>query len=55
MEAPYLQTAAMVMIARKASPSLFPHVDLDETLRMLMEEATGTLPTGRYFFREDGA
>lgn len=55
LEATYLQTAAMVMIAKTASPSLFSDVDLDETLRMLMEEATGTLPTGRYFFREGGA
>ena len=43
------------MIAKTASPSLFSDVDLDETLRMLMEEATGTLSTGRYFFRTGGA
>ena len=50
LEAPYLQTAAMVMIAKTANPALLADVDLDDALRMLMEEATGTLPTGVYFY-----
>ena len=53
LEAPYLQTAAMVLIARTANPSLFPEVDPDEMLRMLTEEATGTLPTGIYYYRKE--
>ena len=50
LEAPYRQTAAMVMIARTASPTLFPDVDPEEMLRMLTEEATGTQPTGIYYY-----
>lgn len=50
MDAPYLQTAAMLMIAKTANPDLFTDVDLNEALQMLTEEAAGTLPTGVYFF-----
>ncbi len=53
LEAPYLQTAVLVMIAKTANPSLFTDVDLDEMLRMLTEEATGTLPAGMYYFKEE--
>jgi len=53
LDAPYLQTAAMVMIAKTANPSLFTDVDLDGMLRMLTEEATGTLPTGIYCYKEE--
>ena len=53
LTAPYLQTAAMVMIAKTANPDLFADVDLDQMLRMLMEEATGTLPTGVYYYKEE--
>jgi len=54
LEAPYLQTAALVMIAKTANPDLFADVDLNQMLEMLMEEATGTLPTGTYYYKEDG-
>lgn len=54
LQAPYLQTAAMVMIAKTANPDLFPDVDLDQMLQMLVEEATGTLPTGISYYKEDG-
>ena len=50
MEAPYLQTAAMLMIAKTANASVYADVDLDEALQMLMEEAAGTLPTGIYYY-----
>ena len=50
MDAPYLQTAAMLMIAKTANPDLFTDVDLNEALQMLAEEAAGTLPAGVYFF-----
>jgi ABC-type Fe3+-hydroxamate transport system substrate-binding protein len=53
LQAPYLQTAAMVMIAKTANPDLFADVDLDHMLQMLMEEATGTLPTAVYYYKED--
>ena len=43
---PWLRTAAAVIIARTAYPSLFSDTDPDEALRMLTEEAAGTPPTG---------
>ena len=54
LKAPYLQTAAMVIIARTANPALFSDVNPDEMLQMLMEEATGTLPMGSCYYNEDG-
>lgn len=53
LDASYLQTAAMVMLAKTANPDLFTDVDLDQMLQMLMEEATGTLPAGSYYYRGD--
>ena len=50
LEAPYLQTAAMLLIAGTAHPDLFSDVDMDQALRMLSEEAAGTLPTGTYYY-----
>lgn len=54
LEAPHLQTAVLVMIAKTANPTLFDDVDLDRMLQMLTEEATGMLPTGISYSREDG-
>ena len=42
----------MVMIAKTANPDLFTDVDLDDMQQMLTEEATGTLPTGSYYYEE---
>ena len=53
LEAPYLRTAAMVMIAGTANPELFADVDLDRMVQMLVEEATGTLPAGTFYYKED--
>ena len=53
LKAPYLQTAAMVMIAKTANPALFADVDLDQMLQMLVEEATGTLPVGISYYKAD--
>jgi hypothetical protein len=53
LQAPYLQTAAMVMIAGTANPDLFAGVDPDQMLQMLMEEATGTVPAKVYYYKED--
>lgn len=57
LEAPHLQTAAMLMIAKTANAALFEDVDLSNALRMLTEEATGAIPTGIFYFsaKEDGA
>jgi len=51
LEGPYLQTAAMLILAQTAFPDLFADTDPDEALQMLTEEATGTLPTGIYYYR----
>ena len=53
LDAPYLQTAAMLMIAKVSAPELLADVDIDKALSMLMEEATGTLPTGIYYYITD--
>ena len=53
LQTPSLQTAAMVLIAGTANPGLFADVDPDQMLQMLVEEATGTLPTAVYYYRED--
>ena len=53
LEAPYLQTAAMVMIARTAYPALFADVNPETALQMLMEEAAGTLPEGIFCYSGD--
>lgn len=54
LEAPYLRTAAVLMIAREAYPALFDDVDTDEALRRLAEEATGMAPTGVYVLPGQG-
>ena len=53
LEAPYLQTAAMVLIAGTANPSLFEDTDPDRMLEMLTEEATGALPSGIRYYRKE--
>lgn len=50
LEAPYLQTAAMIMIAKTANPDLFNDVDPQQMVEILCEEATGQLPTGIWFY-----
>ena len=40
----------MVLIARTADPALVEDVDPEEMLRMLSEEATGTLPGGILYY-----
>ena len=46
--------AAMIIIAKTASPALFDDVDADKMLEMLAEEATGSLPAGIYYYTEQG-
>lgn len=50
LDAPYLRTAAALLIARTAYPEQFSDLDPDEALRMLSEEATGTLPAGILYY-----
>ena len=50
LEAPHLQTAARLLIARTAYPDLFADTDPGEALRQLILEAAGSLPTGVYYY-----
>ena len=50
LEAPYLQTYALLAMARTAYPDLFADVDLDTALDMLAGEAVGTAPAGIYSY-----
>ena len=50
LEAPYMQVAAMLALDKIFRPDLFEDVDLDEAIRMLTEEATGTVPTGVMYY-----
>ena len=54
LEAPYLQVAAMLTIAKTANPELLAEVDLDKAIEMLSEEATGSMPIGIYYFNGQG-
>ncbi len=54
LEAPHLQTAAMLMIAKTAYPELFEDTDIGKTLEMLAEEATGVIPSGTYYYTRQG-
>ena len=51
LQAPSLQVAAMLIIARTANPELYADTDPGEALRMLAEEAAGTLPAGIYYYQ----
>ena len=50
LDSPHGRTAAMLILAKTCDPSLFEDVDLDDALNQLTEEATGTLPTGVYYY-----
>ncbi len=54
LETPWLRTAAALMIAKTAAPSLFEDVEPDATLNMLAEEATGALPAGLFYYAGQG-
>lgn len=51
LEAPYLQVAAMLIIAQCAQPELLADVNVETALEMLAEEATGIIPSGIYYYR----
>ena len=50
LAAPYLRTAAALMLAKEANPSLYADVRPEEALRMLAEEAAGTVPDGIFYY-----
>ena len=52
LESPYLQTAAMLMIAKTSKPDLFADLDLQQALEMLTEEATGGFPSGVLYYSD---
>lgn len=55
LEAPSLQVAAMLAIAKTANPDLFRETDLDSALEMLAEEAAGGIPAGIYYYTGPGS
>ncbi len=50
LEAPHLQLAAMVLIAKVSAPELMNDVDPEKMLNMLTEEAAGMLLSGRFYY-----
>ena len=54
LEAPHLQLAAMVLIAKTAYPDLFEDVDPDTMMAMLSEEAAGGMPSGVFYYCGQG-
>lgn len=54
LEAPHLRLAAMLMIAKTASPDLFTDVSIDHALEMLAEEAAGSVPAGIFYYNGQG-
>lgn len=53
-EAPYLQTAAALILAKTANPDLFADTEADRALEMLAEEATGSIPAGIWYYNGQG-
>ena len=54
LNAPHLQLAAMLLIARTANPELFEDTDPDQAIEMLAEEATGSPTVGQYYYNGQG-
>ena len=47
--APHLRLAAALIIAKCAYPDLFDGLDIDEATEQLAREATGSVPSGRFY------
>ena len=47
---PWLQIGAMLALAKTANPDLYEDVNVPEALTALITEATGTVPTGVFFY-----
>ena len=54
LAAPHLQLSAMLLIAKTAHPDLFSDVDMNKAFAMLAEEATGSIPSGIYWYQGQG-
>ena len=54
LEAPWLRTVAMLIIAKTAHPDLMKDVEIEKALAMLSEEATGSVPAGIYYYNGQG-
>ena len=54
LERPDLRVAAALMIAKAAAPGLMADVDIDRALEMLSEEATGSVPSGVWYYGIQG-
>ena len=54
LEAPHLQLAAMLMIAKTASPDQFTDVIIENALAVLTEEAAGRIPSGIFYYNGEG-
>ena len=54
LNSPSMQTAAMLMIAKTAYPALMDDVEIDKALGMLAEEATGSVPSGIFYYTGPG-
>ena len=54
LTAPNLQVAAMLAIAKTANPAQMADVHLSQALEMLMEEETGGVPVGIYYYTGQG-
>lgn len=50
LSTPYLQIGAMLVLAGTANPDLYEDVDPTAALQKLIEEATGSVPNGIFFF-----
>ena len=51
LEAPHLRLAAALMIAKGANPEQYGDVRIDDALAALGEEATGSAPSGIFYFQ----
>ena len=54
LEAPWMQVAAMLLIAKTANPELMADTDAGQALEMLAEEAAGSIPQGIYYYKGQG-
>ena len=54
LQAPHLQTAAQLLIAKTAKPDLLADVNINQALEMLAEEATGSIPAGIFYYNGQG-
>ena len=50
LQAPHLQVAAMLLIAKTANPDVMADTDVEKALELLAEEAAGSIPAGIYFY-----